>query len=225
MSAAASARGENAAVNAAARRHQLPAARGYCRASQDIARHPDQHHRVVRAQACIRSAKPATSSATPPNSTTCRSTSALAIVDESPATPEVKITVIATGCQGETAPVGDLGSELAARIDPARDSHPSCPLHARRRPPPPLRLHLPRPPAPVMHLEPEAELGRTWLADAEFVLDLDDLDSTRIPGSPGRLQLGRRIAAATGHREPVHAWLAPASPPGKACSPRCKATM
>ena len=31
----------------------------------------------------------------------------------------VKITVIATGCQGETVPVGDLRSELAARISAA----------------------------------------------------------------------------------------------------------
>ncbi len=86
----------------------------------------------------------------------------------------VKITVIATGFQGETVPVGDLRSELAARI-----SAPAIPIQM-----PPVA---PPAPLPVMQAEPEPEPEPVLMAEADPVLDLDDLDT------PAYLRQGRLL--------------------------------
>ncbi len=99
------------------------------------------------------------------------------ILDESLA-DEVKITVIATGCQPETAPVadlrvGDLRTELAARI-----SAPVIPMQP---------MPVAPPPPPMMHVEPEPELETPMIAEPEQVMDLDDLDT------PAYLRQGRLL--------------------------------
>jgi cell division protein FtsZ len=85
----------------------------------------------------------------------------------------VKITVIATGCQPETgAPVGDLRSELAARM-----AAPVIPIAAPpSAPPPPLNVQTPPEPEPM----PEA-------AVRDPAVDLDDLDT------PAYLRQGRLL--------------------------------
>ncbi len=96
------------------------------------------------------------------------------ILDESMG-DEVKITVIATGCQPDSMPVGDLRSELAARI-----SAPVIPIQA-----PPMEI--PAAP-PVMHVVEEEPAAETVLvAESEPVLDLDDLDT------PAYLRQGRLL--------------------------------
>ena len=88
----------------------------------------------------------------------------------------VKITVIATGCQPETgAPVGDLRSELA------RISAPVIPIAAAPAAPPP------RPPVVQVPPEPEPVIEQTLIAEADPVLDLDDLDT------PAYLRQGRLL--------------------------------
>jgi cell division protein FtsZ len=95
------------------------------------------------------------------------------ILDESLA-DEVKITVIATGCQPEAGPVGDLRTELAARILSPVISMQPMPV-------------APPPPPPVMHVEPEPERDTPVMAEPEPVMDLDDLDT------PAYLRQGRLL--------------------------------
>ena len=89
------------------------------------------------------------------------------ILDESLG-DEVKITVIATGCQPEAVPVGDLRSELAARI-----SAPLIPVMAPVMAP----VAAPAPPPPVMQHDVEPDPEPALIADSDPVLDLDDLDT------------------------------------------------
>jgi cell division protein FtsZ len=117
------------------------------------------------------------------------------IVDES-LEDAVKITVIATGCQPEGMPVGDLRTELAARI-----SGPSITIQPPPAPAPPVAARAaaaavaaPAPvaaPEPVMEFQPEPEpvleSEAAMVAEAEPVLDLDDLDT------PAYLRQGRLL--------------------------------
>jgi cell division protein FtsZ len=88
----------------------------------------------------------------------------------------VKITVIATGCQPEKgAPVGDLRSELAARM-----AAPVIPIAAAPAP-------LPSAPAPAMQVPPEPAPEPALMAEADPALDLEDLDT------PAYLRQGRLL--------------------------------
>jgi cell division protein FtsZ len=98
------------------------------------------------------------------------------ILDESLA-DAVKITVIATGCQGDSVPVGDLRSELAARI--------AAPAIAVSAPPPPVAP--PPPPPPAMQVEAEPAPEPVMMSEPDPVLDLDDLDT------PAYLRQGRLL--------------------------------
>lgn len=102
------------------------------------------------------------------------------IIDESMG-DAVKITVIATGCQPEVIPVGDLRSQLAARM-----AQPVITVELPAASPPPTPI-----PAPVMHAEPAPahipEPEPMLIAEAEPPLDLDDLDT------PAYLRQGRLL--------------------------------
>lgn len=98
----------------------------------------------------------------------------------------VKITVIATGCQPDGVPVGDLRSELAARMSvPPIAVMPQIPVA-----PPPAPAPEPMPltaiaPAPVP-AEPEQMQAPAPAENGTPALDLDDLDT------PAYLRQGRQ---------------------------------
>jgi cell division protein FtsZ len=96
----------------------------------------------------------------------------------------VKITVIATGCHPESGPVGDLRSELAARI-----SAPAIPIAIPVEAPAPVVAAAPPPPPPpvIIQPEPEPQEEQALVAEADPVLDLDDLDT------PAYLRQGRLL--------------------------------
>jgi cell division protein FtsZ len=114
----------------------------------------------------------------------------------------VKITVIATGCQPDSVPVGDLRSQLAATI-----SGPSIVVQSPQIVPPlvaaahsyqalvPMPVAVPPPPKPELapvemveaYVEPEPDPEPVLIAEAEPMLDLDDLDT------PAYLRQGRLL--------------------------------
>jgi cell division GTPase FtsZ len=84
----------------------------------------------------------------------------------------VKITVIATGFQPEHAPVADRRSQPEIRI--------------QARPPQPAAASAPVP-VPVVEEEPEPELEPELMADAEQMVDSDDIET------PAYLRQGRLL--------------------------------
>jgi cell division protein FtsZ len=110
------------------------------------------------------------------------------ILDESMA-DQVKITVIATGCQPEPmpapAPLGRLRSELAASISVPPIPAKPAPVVFEPPPPPPAPVPAARMEASRVEVAPEPEPPR--MAEPEPVLDLDDLDT------PAYLRQGRLL--------------------------------